>query len=231
MKRFYEDVRAVAVDGNWSIALDNRSLKTPDKNDLILPTRALAAAIAGEWRGQGDDVDLSSMPLSGFANAALDRVVPNRKMFVDQLARYAQSDLLCYRAVDPEDLRERQAAIWQPVLDWAADAVGHPFSVSAGIIHVDQPRACIDGIRALARALADFELTALCHLAGSLGSVVLAFAVSEGHLNADEAFQASILDELYQEEKWGTDRDALNRRSGLESEVRDAARFLALVRT
>ena len=119
MKRFYKDVTIVAESDGHAIRLDDRPVRTPARALLTLPTLALAQAVAEEWRAQGDTVDPASMPFTGLANAAIDHIVPNRAQFAAGIARYGESDLLCYRAHSPETLVARQAAAWDPLLDWA----------------------------------------------------------------------------------------------------------------
>ena len=119
MKRFWKDVAVVEQDGGWAVELDARPVRTPARAPLILPTESLANAVAEEWRSVGEEIDPRAMPLTGLANAAIDRVAPERQAFADGLARYAEADLACYRSEWPPDLVERQAAGWDKLLSWA----------------------------------------------------------------------------------------------------------------
>jgi chaperone required for assembly of F1-ATPase len=226
MKRFYKDV--TIADG--AILLDQRPVRTPARAALILPTQALAEAIADEWRAQRDKVDPRSMPLTGFANAAIDRVAPDPSGFARPLALYAETDLLCYRATDPPDLIARQAEAWDPLLGWARRRYDVHFSVTAGIVHVAQPAATVARLGEALVALAPFPLAAMAPLVTIGGSLVVALALLEGEIGTEDAFAVTHLDEAWQVEKWGEDMFATQTR---EAHLRDflaAARFAELAR-
>ena len=226
MRRFYKDVDVVASEAHYAVRLDGRSMRTPGKVPLDLPSRTLAEAIAGEWRAQRDEIDPYSMPLTRFANTATDRVAPRRRAVADEIAGYARTDLLCHRVATPEDLAARQDAAWQPVLDWAAERHGATLVVTRDIVAVAQPAAALSALRVAVEAHDDFALSALHSLTAICGSVVLALAVSDRRLSAREAAEASLLDETYQAEQWGDDPEAVERRDGIHAEVASAARFL-----
>ena len=159
MKRFYTDVTVLPEASGVGIALDGRPVRTPARAPLLLPTPALAEAVAAEWRAQGDMIDPAAMPFTGLANAAIDHVAPDPSAFADGIARYAQSDLLCYRADAPETLALRQAAAWDPLLDWARQRYDVTFTLTRGIIPVDQPADSIARLSAAVLALDPFALT------------------------------------------------------------------------
>ncbi|MBU6298215.1 MAG: ATPase [Alphaproteobacteria bacterium] len=225
MKRFYKEV---TVGEEFHILLDGKPVKTPQRAVLALPTPALAEAVAKEWRAQGDEVLPHGMPLTKLANTAIDRVAGHEAEIVTQILAYT-NDLLCYRAEAPADLATRQAAQWDPLLDWAAERYAR-LTVRSGVMHIAQPE---DAVAAYGKVLARFDryrLTALHSAATLCGSLVLALALAEGRLDAEEAFALSQLDERYQAEKWGVDEDAKRRADAMAVELDAAARFMRLVR-
>jgi chaperone required for assembly of F1-ATPase len=231
MKRFYEKVAVVEGDACFAVTLDGRAMRTPGKLPLDLPSRKLADAIASEWRAQGDKIDPHAMPLTRFANTATDRVSALRDVVAGEIAGYARADLLCHRVATPEDLAARQDALWQPVLDWAADRYGAALIVSRVVVAVAQPEPALSVLRAAVDAHDDFGLSALHSLTALCGSVVLALAVSKGRISASEAANASLLEETYQAEQWGDDPEAVERRDGIHAEIASAARFLDCLTT
>jgi chaperone required for assembly of F1-ATPase len=229
MKRFYKEVEAKAADGGFAILLDGRPVRTPARGNLVLPGAALAGAIAAEWRAQGETIDPRTMPLTGLANAAIDRIAPDPASFARDLGRYAETDLLCYRADAPGALVARQAETWEPLLDWARGRYDIGFVVTEGIIHRPQPEATV---RRLAEALAArdaFALAPMSPLVTISGSLVIALAVAEGAITPEDGFAAAHLDELWQAEHWGEDSLATQARLAREQDFRAAVAFLALL--
>ncbi|HUJ03168.1 MAG TPA: ATP12 family protein [Rhizomicrobium sp.] len=224
MKRFYKDVGVAEEGGAFRVLLDGKPVKSPGRHVLAVPTRALADAIAAEWRAQSESVDPKSMPLTGLAMAATDSQPAER---TEQALAYAKSDLLCYRAGEPAELAARQAAIWDPLLDWAATRFGARLAVATGIVFVDQPPEALVALEKAVRGRAPFELAALHAAAAIMGSLVLALALADGRLTAADAFAASRIDEGFQAEKWGTDAEAEARAARLAHELGAVARFLA----
>jgi chaperone required for assembly of F1-ATPase len=230
-KRFYTSVSVEAKGPrDYRIRLDGKPIRTPAKAELAVPTETLAEAIAEEWRAQGTHIDPSSMPLTRLANSAIDGVVPRAAEVRADIAKYAGSDLLCYRAEGPEPLRRRQAEAWDPVLRWAEQDLGQRFTVSTGLMHVAQP----DGAKAaVARALDaydGFALAALHVITTLTGSVLLALAVARGHLTAEQAWAAAHVDEDWQISQWGEDAEAKARRQHRWADMQAASRMLGLVR-
>jgi chaperone required for assembly of F1-ATPase len=198
---------------------------------LSLPNLPLAEAIAEEWRAQGETLDTQSMPLTRLAFAAIDVVMAERVSIAAQVLGYAKHDLLCYRAEDPPELAARQARVWDPLLDWAAETYRARLNVGFGVRHVPQPP---DAIAELQQAIArydEFELAALHTATTITGSLILALALAEEEISANEAFTAATLDETFQAEKWGRDAEADQRRQRLRSELTAADRFLRLLET
>jgi len=224
MKRFWKTV--TIVDG--AIELDGRPVRTPARAALTLPTPQLAEAVAEEWRSVGGELDPRAMPLTGLANAAIDQIAPNPAPFAADLARYGESDLLCYRAELPEPLVERQAAQWDPLLDWARTRYDVHFETTAGIMHRPQPAATIARLSEVVAALDPFRLAALSPLVTISGSLVAALALLEGAADPDTIWRAAQLDEDWQTEQWGDDDLAARAREARRADFDAAVRFLSL---
>jgi len=228
VKRFYKEVAAVRGDSGFAVNLDGRPVRTPGRRPLRLPSRPMADAVAAEWRNQGEEIAPATMPLTRLANTAVDRTAPHRAQVIEQVAAYAESDLLCYRAEQPAELVERQAAVWQPVLDWLGAAHGATLAVTAGIAPMPQPRGALLAVFTTVAGFDDFRLTGLHAATAASGSVCLGLALAAGRIGAEEAWRAAHLDELYQMERWGADAEAERRRAALLDEIAAAARFMAL---
>jgi len=229
VKRFWETAEATATGAGFAIALDGRPVKTPAKADLILPTEKLADAVAAEWNGVGETIDPRAMPLTGLANAAIDRIAPDKLQFASGIARYGESDLTCYRAEGPDMLVRRQQEVWDVLLDWARRRYDVDFTTCSGVMHVEQPSDTIRKLSHEVQALDAFRLAGLAPLVTIGGSLVAALAVYEEMMPAEAAWEAVSLDERWQLEQWGDDSDA---RSALGARRRDflaAARFLDLL--
>jgi chaperone required for assembly of F1-ATPase len=229
MKRVYTSVDTRQAGDGWGIALDGRPLRTPAKRELIVPNEALAAAIAAEWDAQESDIHPETMPLTRLAATAIDRTAEKRADIVAEIANYAATDLLCYRAERPPALAARQEAVWQPLLDWAAGRYDAGLAVTAGIVPTAQSPASLKAYAAAVAALDHFRLTALQAATAASGSLILALALHEKRLDAEAAFAASQLDETFQIEAWGEDAEAARRRRALAADIAAAARFLDLL--
>src|SRR5690348_7292541 len=188
MKRFYKDASAsAAADGGYTVLLDGKAVRTPKRAMLSLPSLPLADAIAEEWRMQGESLDTQSMPLTRLAFAAIDVVTPERERIAAQILKYAETDLLCYRAELPPDLVARQAQAWNPLLDWAAETYGARLKVGSGIRHVQQPSEAIAELQQALTRYDEFELAALHTATTITGSLILALALAEEEVTTDEA--------------------------------------------
>ncbi|MCW2349555.1 MULTISPECIES: ATP12 family chaperone protein [unclassified Sphingobium] len=228
MKRFWTSAQVIASEDGWSIGLDGRAVRTPARALLVVPGAALAQAIAEEWNGQGEKIDPATMPMTGFANATIDRVLPALGDFRGQVAAYAESDLLCYRADGPQTLIARQEAQWQPLLDWASERFGIAFVVTQGIIPVDQPALTLAGLRAAVEALDPWLLAGFATLVQISGTLVGSLALMEGRLSAEDLFAAASLDEAWQAEQWGEDAEESARLARRRADFLNAARYCAL---
>jgi chaperone required for assembly of F1-ATPase len=228
-KRVYSSVAVDAVDGGFGITLDGRPVRTPGGRRAVLPTRRLADAVAEEWGNQGERVDPLTMPLFGLACTGIDRVGADRAAMVRAIAAYAETDLLCYRAAAPAALAARQRTVWQPILDWAALRFDAPLFATEGVVPVAQPEQALSALRHAVERFADLPLAAVGEATAACGSVILALALAERRIGADEAFAAAHLDETYQMEQWGEDAEAARRRERIRGDIRAAARFLDLL--
>jgi chaperone required for assembly of F1-ATPase len=224
-KRFWKDVTIE----DRGIRLDGRVVKTPARAELMLPTDALLHAVAEEWRQVDGEIDPHTMPLTGLANAAIDRIAPDPAVFAAGLGRYAEADLLCYRADHPTELTTRQSEMWDGPLDWARARYGVDFRVTAGIVHVAQPDETVKRLAAAVAKRDAFHLAGLSPLITLSGSLVLALAIAEGAMTEHDAWEAAELDDLWQAEQWGEDVLATAAREDKRRDFRAAARFLALL--
>lgn len=229
-KRFYRDVAVAPGDGGFRVLLDGRPVRTPAGAFLVARSESLARAIASEWAGQGDVLDPKTMPLTALTNTVIDRIGPARGAVVAEAVRYASSDLLCYRADGPEELVRRQEREWQPLVDWASAHLGAAFRITSGVVAVDQPQAVLDAVAAAVRTFDDEGLAVFSQVMATTGSAVLALALLAGKVDADTAQRAAVLDEVWQSERWGVDREAEAKRQTVADDIRVAAAFLALCR-
>lgn len=229
MKRVYERATVTPGDGGMGVALDGRPVRTPGRAPLVLPSAALAEAVAGEWNDQGERVDPRAMPLMQLAATAIDRVRPARAAIVDEVARYAETDLVCYRADRPAELAARQQAAWDPVLDWLAGRYRARLIPVVGILAKPQDPDALAALRAAVAGEDDFALTGLATAAGALGSLALALGLRDGAFAPEEAHGLSRLDETYQSERWGADAEAEAAAHAQAEEMRAVARFFALL--
>jgi len=229
MRRVYQRVTVSAMAGGWGVALNDRTLRTPGRVDLVVPSQPLAAAIAAEWEAQPDEIRPATMPLFRLAATAIDRTTTGRDLVIRETANYAGTDLLCYRAERPPELAARQQAAWQPLLDWATQRYDAALRITNGILPAEQLPATLAAYAAVVAAQDDFRLTALHALTSACGSLVIALAILEGRLDAEAAFIVSQLDESFQIEAWGEDAEATERRRALAEDIAASARFIALL--
>lgn len=227
-KRFWRQAEAVACDGGFTVELDGRTVKTPAKTPLVVPTLALAQAIAAEWDAQSGEVRPETMPWTRTTNSALDKVAPQFAEVADLIAAYGASDLLCYRAEAPAALVERQAHAWDPLLDWAHETFGAALVTTSGVIPVEQPASSVAALAAQVHAQSPFRLAALHDLVSISGSLVLGLAVANGRLIAEQAFELSRIDEHWQVELWGTDDEAAAMEAMKHAAMIEAGRFYGL---
>ncbi len=207
-KRFWKEALAVEAGGQWGVELDGRRLKTPAKLDLVVPTKALAHLIALEWNAVDAVIDPETMPFTRLANAAADRMEAKSDDVIAMLSGFSETDLLCYRAGFPDALVDRQGAVWDPLLRWAKTEHDVALVTTTGVIPVPQPATSLAAVTAWFARHDAFELMALHEFVTLLGSAVMAMAVADGHLNIQDAWAASRVDEIWQAETWGEDEVA-----------------------
>jgi chaperone required for assembly of F1-ATPase len=232
MKRFWDVADVATDDAGWSVRLDGKPVRVPGGGLLRLPNAMLAREVAAEWQaaggGKGAEMSYDDLPLTRLAGTAQERVAHDPGPVVLEIARYGQSDLLCYRADAPASLVERQAEQWQPWLDWAASILGARLVVTTGIIYVSQPEAALSALAVAVARLDAHRLAAIGILVPSFGSLVLGLAVAHGALSATEAHEIATLDERHQAGFWGWDLEAEKRMAKVAEDVAAAGRFLDL---
>lgn len=232
MKRFYKQADAVSVDGGFAIQLDGRSIKTPARNDLVLPVKPLAEAVAEEWTAQGDEIDPATMPFTALAQGALDQIVHERPRIVARVAAFADSDMLYFRGdANQQALADHQAQQWDPLLDWARTRYDVSFTLVRGIMHLSQSPLTLKRLAEAVEAQDDFTLAAMLSLVGLAGSLVAVLGLVEGEFDAEELWPLVNLEELWQEKQWGADDLAVKMRALKQKEFLDAVQFLKLART
>lgn len=225
MKRFYEKAVVVAHDLGFLVELDGREIKTPEKRQNISPTKAMAEAICQEWNEQGEKINPDSMLIAKLQNTAIDRVETRRGDLIAELVKYANTDLLCYRADFPQDLAKQQAETWQPLLDWVSEQHGITLKVTTGILHVKQDVAQLEKIL---RDIDSFRLAAFYNITTLCGSISVALNVLGDNITAEQAWEAAELDENYQISQWGIDDEAKIRQDNMKAELDAAVCFLGL---
>lgn len=231
MKKFYT---AVAVEdektGGYGITLDGRPVRTPAKAGLVVPTRAMADGIAGEWDGQGETIKPETMPLTQLCNTAIDRLPTHRERIIDDIARYGETDLVCYHAENPDELVAQQQKNWTPLLEWLNHEHGVLLLVQTGVQYLKQRDDAVDALRLAISGRDDFETSALHLAVGACGSVVIGLAMVDGKIDAEQAFKAAYLDEEFQAERWGPDAEAAARAKHIYDDLNAASQFLAHLR-
>jgi chaperone required for assembly of F1-ATPase len=234
VKRFWHTASLIERDGAYSVALDGKPMRLPGGPELRLPHGTLAGSIAAEWQqaggAQGGTFALEDVPLTRLAGTAQHQIAPDPAPTAAALARYGESDLLCYRAAHPDALVIRQHHAWQPWLDWSAQKFGARLLTTNTINHITQPAPALGALRLAVDSLDAFQLAGLGILVPAYGSLILGLAVAEGELTATDAHTVSMLDELFQESLWGEDAEAVKRRAHVANDIAIAGRFLDLTK-
>lgn len=224
-KRFWKEAQVVEAEGGFAVELDGRPVRTPLKSAMTLPSRAMAEAVAAEWDAQEGEIKPVSMPVTRAANAAIDKVTRQHGEVAEMLAAYGDSDLLCYRADSPQELVERQAEAWDPLLDWADATFGARLIPVEGVIHAPQNPRALERLAAPVHAMDAFRLTAFHDLVGISGSLVIGLAAIHEVKDIGTLWRLSRIDETWQEEQWGIDEDARAQAAMKESDFYAAKRF------
>jgi chaperone required for assembly of F1-ATPase len=234
VKRFWDKASVEWTDNAHAILLDGKPMRLPSGTPLRIDPPRLAHAIAAEWQhaggAKGGEMSFNDTPLTRLAGTALERIAPDPSPTIDAIARYGESDLLCYRAATPSNLVERQHLQWQPWLDWAARTHDAPLRTGTGVAYLKQHHDSIDALRRAVAALDVHALAALGIAVPALGSLVLGLALAAEELDAQTAHVLGALDELFQAEQWGEDQEAATRRAAVFADIDLAARYIALTR-
>lgn len=228
-KRFFETVSVEARDDGFHVLLDGRPLRTPARRPFIVPLAEVAEAVAAEWRAQGERIDPATMPTTRLVNTTTDGISDNPWTVREEAERFVETDLLFYRAGEPEGLVERQREGWDPIVSWAEQRLGVRFTLAEGVMHVAQPERSIQTFREAASAYDDpFDVAAFHQMTALTGSALLAFAVMDGRIGAEEAWTLAHIDEDWNIETWGADEEAAARRAARHAEMRSAATLAGL---
>lgn len=230
MKRFYKQAATRAEAAGHVVTLDDRPMKTPARRALVLPSAALARAVAEEWQAQGESVDQDALVLTRIACTALDRIEDRRVEVVGHLVSTGATDMTCYRVTEPAELVARQAAAWDPLLDWLADYCGARLEPTDAIRHRKQSAEALEQLRQAADIPDVMALSALAGVVAATNSLVIGLALREGRLDAAGAFEASQVEESYQIGRWGEDSEVTERRVSIRREIASCAAFMALCR-
>lgn len=228
-KRFYKTVSVAEENGNFAVFLDGKPMKTPAKRSFALPVRALAESAAHEWEQQENEIDPGTMPMTRLANLAIDRVAENATEIAGEVKRYAASDLVFYRADEPEGLVAQQAKHWDPVLRWARETLGANFMLASSINHVAQPEPALASVgEEIDRFKSPFALAALASVTQLTGSALIALMLAHGKFTPVAAWNAAHVDEDWNARTWGEDAEAAARRAQRLAEFEAAAKMLSL---
>lgn len=228
--RFYKEVSVDTADGLHRVLLDGKPVKTPGGATLALPTLALAQAIADEWRAQDAKIQPQTMLLTKLANTAIDRVASNPENAREQLLNIAKSDVVCYRADTPQQLAERQALTWDPLLAWTRERFGVSLRAANALVFIEQEPSALAVLDAALSKHDAFALAALYAAAALVGSVVIALALSERKLDHEQAYEAANLDKVFQAERWGWDPQELAKADAERAELNQISRVFELLR-
>jgi chaperone required for assembly of F1-ATPase len=226
-KRFYKSVN---ITDKLEIALDDRIVKTPLKVPLVLPSRALADAVAAEWDAQTEFIHPGAMPLTKLANTAIDRATAERASITAEIIEFAGSDMVCYRSDKPQSLVASQSKHWDPVIAWAHSVLNAKFETVDSITHITQSPDALGSICDHVASLDGFTFTAIHNLTTLSGSALTALMLAAGAMSSDEAWAATNVDEDWQVATWGKDDEAEVRRAGRLREFSACVNFINLAK-
>ena len=219
-KRFYKEVSITEAEGGFAVLLDGRPVKSPAKQGLTLPTRAMAELVAGEWAAQGERIDAPAMPATRLCFVAIDLIPDARDATIAEVTKYASTDLVCFRAPEPPELAAAQAASWDPIIAWARSALDAHFVPAPGVMPVDPDPVALQRVMQRAGECDNWRLTTLAHVTAVCGSALLGLALLDGEIDGEKAFVLSTLDEHFQISQWGEDHEATDRLARLRTELR-----------
>lgn len=230
-KRFWKQAGVEQVGDRFGVRLDGRTVKTPAKAELALPTRELAELIAGEWQAQDDIINPATMPMTRLANSAIDKVATQHREVADMLADYGDADLLCYRANFPVELANRQAEKWDPLLAWTREQFGAILVPKAGVMHEPQDNDSLTLLRKQVHGLDEFELSGFHDLVSLSGSLIIGFAAIHSFKPVEDLWDISRVDEIWQEEQWGKDDEAAELALAKRTDFLNASLFFSAAKT
>ena len=229
IKRDYKTVSSINVKNGVLVLLDKIPATTPGGNKLILKNKKLVNKVINEWETQKRDIDFSSMPLTNICYTVIDKIFKNRKEETQKLTKWASSDLLCYRAIDPKELRNLQNLKWQPHLDWLKEKFFINLSYTHGIKYLDQDKESLKAIHLLICSFDSFNLFSLIELTQIFGSLILSLRVLKDKICWNDVFEDSQLHENWQRQKWGNDNESLENKSLLFKEMQKVKDFSNLL--
>ena len=221
MKRFYKEAAAYNLMGHWTVLLDMKPIVTPLKNKFILSSEALAKEVAEEWKAQTDELMTDTMPLTKLANTLIDKI-SNKHLRIamsEEIIKYATSDLVCYFAERPEDLVALQKERWLPLTEWVHNEFEIEFKTVAGIQYIDQEGDSINKVRKIIKDMSPLAFAVMQNLTSITGSFVISLALIKGRINAEEAYLAAFVDDIYQLQKWGSDDEAERRLKAVKEDI------------
>ncbi|GGA55172.1 ATPase [Nitratireductor aestuarii] len=229
-KRFYKDVFVVGEEGAYKVKLDERAVRTPGGAELVVPTEGAAQLVAGEYAAQGEHIDPMSMPVTRLVNTAIDGVATDPQVVLEDVLRYASSDLIFYRADSPERLVQNQRDAWDPVLEWMETTIGARFMLAEGVMHVQQPKETLAALGSyLVQRRETFRLSALHVMTTLMGSALLALGVESGFLEAEAGWNAAHVDENWNISQWGEDSEAAARMAARKRDMLAAVELLKVL--
>lgn len=236
MKRFYKMVTSAPAQGGHGIFLDGKPVMTPGRLKLVAETKNLAEAIAAEWAAQTEKINPHDMPLTQILNTQLDRIPTEREAMTTALLKYIDTDLLCYRAGGPTELKAMQDKAWNPPLTWLETHLGITLQTTTGIRALAQPQRSHQMIEAYIEGLSTPRFTVFQLATAATGSLVLAAALTEGAMDASAIFAAARVEEthkatIYNEERYGPDPAQSKKDAALKTDLTAAEMFLKLTAT
>lgn len=231
-KRFYEQANVAEQESGFAVHLDDKAVRTPARQVLLLPSAAAAQIIADEFNAQEKVINPTLMPATRLVNTAIDGIAQDPQAVLEDILRFAANDMMFYRADTPEELVQRQTARWDPLIDWA-ETLGARFNLAAGVMHIEQPREAIAAFGVhLSAFIHPVALASLHTMTTLTGSAIIALAIAKGHITADEGWSLAHLDEDWTVEQWGEDLEAVARRANRAKEMFAAnALLIALAST
>ncbi len=227
MKKFWERVQLKKTDiSSYEIFLDDKILKTPLRKKLIIPNLKIAEEIYKEWNQDIKIIDKDAMIFYGILSTSIDKICGNRKLYIDDILDFIDTDLTCYRAEKPNDLVQWQSKNWDPILLKVEKYINSKINVFRGIMPLKQDQEIHIKITKLLTKFNDLEILVLHRIANITGSVFLSLCIFISDKIKEKAFELSFLDELWQAENWGYEEEASKNRNKINLELNRTIYFL-----